>query len=1027
MAQLSTNFLEQIAEHYLPLFNHQPSKVKFIFPSRRAILFFKHYLGQKAERPIFAPECLTVNELLLSLQDELEQAEEAELLFLLYQAYAEARAMEDIEPFEEFLYWGRIILSDFDTIDRYLAPVHGLLSNLADYRELEDDYSYLSEESRALILSYWERLGRKISTKGEEQETLREKFLAFYYSLLPTYQLFTERLLAMGIAYEGMIYKRVAQSMDSIADRLAEEGRHLVFVGLFDISPSEEKIFRTLYKRNLAEFCWDEQVQPLQPNTDNPQAPAHPCRLMYERIRTHLGQVKGAWCDPYTQRSYLPQSVTAISTSYAVGQVKALPELLSQLIPADQVDGSSPQLSTAIILANDGLLFPVIGSIPEHYTALNISLGYPLDRTPIAVFISSWTQLIEASTTGRYTSDRVLDLLSHQLLCQHYPLLEALSDRIHGGSLFYLSAEWLQDQYQQLQSRLEVPATERLPICQVLFSPHRVGVDFLTQLDALLEDIITHSQIEGSEDDEEEAEDQVSQEHSAEALIPLSLFDAEFILHFRSLIERLLGLLRVYNLQQIGTSTVLKLLEGLSSGITIPFQGNPLKGLQVMGLLESRLLHFPNLIYIGATDGDLPQSQSKISLIPHDLRRGYQLPQRSDEQAAATYRFYQSIAGVEHLTVLYSGTVSRYIMQLEYLYNVPVTHLTAEAKPEGQQAQALTASKNNSEIQQALAQYLSADPDAPALSPTAIITYLNCPLRFYYQTIRGIREWQEPEQLLTDNKFGDVFHEVISLLYKPYEDGKELPAHLYERYLKSPDALLPNVRGAYTHLYNPKHPSHLPISTPLQGLSELNSQLILQYLISQLQHDQSTPNLHYISGELKISGAYILTPQGRRVNLKGTIDRIDSLGSAHSPSPYIRILDYKTGKDKKQPIHSTERMLERISEHKAMVQTLIYCELLLSYGGKYARYQARDLHPGLLLMRQLSEKEGDYEVGYKLSKELSKELGRETLESYESIRGDFLHSLGRRLDELFDVDQPFVQCSSTDYCKTCPFRLSCGR
>lgn len=1020
MAQSANNFLEQIAEHYLPLFDHQPSKVKFIFPSRRAILFFQHYLAQKAERPIFAPECLTVNELILSLQDELELADEAELLFLLHQSYSEARAMEDVEPFEEFLYWGRIILSDFDTIDRYLAPVCGLLTNLAEYREIEDDYSYLTEESKNLILSYWERLGRKLSTESEEQSALRNKFLAFYQSLHPTYLSFTERILGMGIAYEGLIYKRVAQAIESIADRLSDAGTHLIFVGLFDISPSEEKIFRTLYKRGLAEFCWDEQVHPLQHPTDNPQAPAHPCRLMYERIRSHLGQVKGAWCDPYAQRSYLPQRVTAISTSYIVGQVKALPQLLEQLIPQDEEEGTSPNLSTAIILSNDGLLFPVIGSIPERYSALNISMGYPLDRTPIAVFISSWTQLIEASSSsGRYTSDRVLDLLSNQLLSQHYPLLEQLSDRIHGGGLFYLTAEWLQTQYQSLQTQQDVAETDRLPICQVLFSPHRVGVDFLTQLDTLLEDIITHSQIEGTEQEEEEAQEEPAESSAEQRLITLSLFDAEFILHYRSLIERLLGLLRLYGYQQVGTSTILKLLDGLSSGITIPFQGNPLKGLQVMGLLESRLLHFPNLIYIGATDGDLPKSQSKVSLIPHDLRQGYQLPQRSDEQAAATYRFYQSIAGVEHLTVLYSGTISRYIMQLEYLYKVHVEHLTAEAKPEGQQASPLIVSKERADVQQSLYQYLSPALDAPALSPTAIITYLNCPLRFYYQTILGIRERQEPEQLLTDNKFGDVFHEVISLLYKSYEDGRQIPQSLYDRYLKAPNTLLPNVRGAYTHLYNPKHPSTLPITTPLQGLSELNCQLIVQYLISQLQLDQSTPNLHYISGELKISNAYILTPKGRRVNLKGTIDRIDSLGPADAPHPHIRILDYKTGKDKKQDIQSAKRMLEQISEHKAMVQTLIYCELLLSYGGKYARYQASHLHPGLLLMRQLSEQDNSYDVGYTLE--------RKPLESYESIRTDFLAAIGSRLDELFDAEKPFTQCQSSDYCKTCSFRLSCGR
>lgn len=1020
MEQSPINFLEQIAEHYLPLFNHQPSRVKFIFPSRRAILFFKHYLGQKAEQPIFAPECLTVNEFILSLQDELELAEETELLFLLHQAYSEVRAMEDVEPLEEFLYWGRIILGDFDTIDRYLAPVRGVLTNLADYKELEDDYSYLSEESRALILSYWSQMGRKLSSEHEEQNTLREKFLAFYSSLHPTYQLFTERLLNMGIAYEGLIYKCVAQDIDRIADRLTEADTRLVFVGLFDISTSEEKIFRTLYKRDLAEFCWDEQVHPLKQGADNPQASPHPCRLMYERIRRHLGQVKGAWCDPYNQRSYLPKRVTAISTSSVVGQVKAIPELLDQLIPKAEDDADSPELSSAIILANDGLLFPVIGSIPSRYSTLNISLGYPLDRTPISVFISSWTQLVEASASGRYTSDRVLDLLSHQLLCQHYPLLEQLSDRIHTGGLFYLSAEWLQAQYQSLQTQEETQTNSRLPICQVLFSPHRVGIDFLMQLDNLLEDIITHSLIEGAQEEEEEEEELDEDKQSAEAkLVPLSLFDAEFILHYRSLIERLRGLLRLYNYQQVGTSIVLKLLDGLSSGITIPFQGNPLKGLQVMGLLESRLLHFPNLIYIGATDGDLPKGQSKISLIPHELRQGYQLPQRSDEQAAATYRFYQSIAGIEHLTVLYSGTLSRYIMQLEYLYNVDVEHLTAEARPEGQQASPLTINKELSNIQESLNKYLAPTADALALSPTAIITYLNCPLRFYYQSILGIRERQEPEQLLTDNKFGDVFHEVISLLYKPYEDGKEIPQSLYAQYLKSPSSLLPLVRGAYTHLFNPKHPSNLKINSPLQGLSELNSQLICQYLISQLQHDKSTPNLHYISGELKVSNAYIKTPKGRRVNLKGTIDRIDSIGPAHTPSPYIRILDYKTGKDKKLTIHSATQMLERISEYKAIVQTLIYCELLLSYGGAYSRYQPCDLHPGLLLMRQLNEGDGYYEVGYT--------LGKEPLESYECIRTNFLEALGSKLDELFDIDKPFEQCQSSDYCKTCSFRLSCGR
>ena len=1022
-------FLHQVATHYYQQGANQLSKCRFIFPSKRAITFFRHHLSQLAtDQPLFAPRMETVSDFVRQLHPEAQVLDKTALLFELYQCYRAIRSErgETSESFDEFLYWGNIILKDFETCDRYLVRTDHLYRNLRDFKEISDDFSYLDDEARALIQRFWGELPSLQSLKEENDESPKKRFLSFWECLHPLYNRFTARLYELGYVYDGLLYRWAAEHPEHVLDQL-EEGERLVFVGLFYLTPSERKLFKTLKTSGRAAFCWDAAVEVVHDAT-------HPASKYFQKLLKDFGQVEGTWKDGAPGK-HLPQEIQVIECSSLLAQVKGLPSLLQEM----DLSSDSECLETAIILPDEGLLLPTASSIPEDIGSINITLGYPLDRTPIALMLKRWIALLTLNlkrreSSVRYPADQLLSLLGQGLITAHCPEATQLMERIRKSKRFFLPAK---DLWQQENESV---------LLHLLLDPLSEESDPLQRIEALLTHLIQRAQErarEDASDDELTPSDVPLEKEERENNEGLSPFDLEFIHHYLRLINRLQGLIEQHQMQ-LGHEAMIHLLEGLVGTVTIPFEGDPLQGLQVMGLLETRLLHFPTMVYLSAQEGALPPKQYSDTLIPYTLRRGFGLPTgRADEDPGQDYTFFQSIARAKQLTFVVApnsegynlGEESRYISLLQYIYGCTIQRRPLHLEAQVEETMPIIKQKEGA-LWDAFVQRTTTDPrtateqkDISPLSPSSLSKYVACPLRFYYEYICRYREPESPNLLLAANEFGTILHRVMEECYRDLtQRTKEVAAErltfttitqeMIEKLLKSKGELSRRVKSVYCQALK------LDPNRPLSSLSSIYCQTIERYARELLTWDSAHTDFGYAASESKVYAAFSL-PDATTVYFGGTIDRIDEVEGRY------RVVDYKTGGDKisiskTQGAGSDFRWVDKLfdTDYKAILQTLIYCAGLAQTKG----LDERKIYPAIFRFRG---EDGLMKLANKYQPLISLPTGEKHKKkafSYHEMKESFEPFLIEEiLTGLYDTEVPFTQTENLKRCLHCPFALSCGR
>ena len=1022
-------FLHQVATHYYQQGANQLSKCRFIFPSKRAITFFRHHLSQLAtDQPLFAPRMETVSDFVRQLHPEAQVLDKTALLFELYQCYRAIRSErgETSESFDEFLYWGNIILKDFETCDRYLVRTDHLYRNLRDFKEISDDFSYLDDEARALIQRFWGELPSLQSLKEENDESPKKRFLSFWECLHPLYNRFTARLYELGYVYDGLLYRWAAEHPEHVLDQL-EEGEQLVFVGLFYLTPSERKLFKTLKTAGRAAFCWDAAVEVVHDAT-------HPASKYFQKLLKDFGQVEGAWKDGAPGK-HLPQEIQVIECSSLLAQVKGLPSLLQEM----NLSSDSECLETAIILPDEGLLLPTASSIPEDIGSINITLGYPLDRTPIALMLKRWIVLLTLNlkrreSSVRYPADQLLSLLGQGLITAHCPEATQLMERIRKSKRFFLPAKEL---WQQENESV---------LLHLLLDPLSEESDPLQRIEALLTHLIQRAQErarEDASDDELTPSDVPLEEEERENNEGLSPFDLEFIHHYLRLINRLQGLIEQHQMQ-LGHEAMIHLLEGLVGTVTIPFEGDPLQGLQVMGLLETRLLHFPTMVYLSAQEGALPPKQYSDTLIPYTLRRGFGLPTgRADEDPGQDYTFFQSIARAKQLTFVVApnsegynlGEESRYISLLQYIYGCTIQRRPLHLEAQVEETMPIIKQKEGA-LWDAFVKRTTTDPrtateqkDIIPLSPSSLSKYVACPLRFYYEYICRYREPETPNLLLVANEFGTILHRVMEECYRDLtqrtkDDRAErltfttITKEMIDKILKSKGELSRRVKSAYCQALK------LDPKRPLSSLSSIYCQTIERYARELLTWDSAHTDFGYAASESKVYAAFPLS-DATTVYFGGTIDRIDEVDGRY------RVVDYKTGGDKisitkPRGAGSDFRWVDKLfdTDYKAILQTLIYCAGLAQTEG----LDEHKIHPAIFRFRG---GDGLMKLTTKYQPLISLPVGEKQAKeavSYHEMKESFEPFLIEEiLTGLYDTEVPFTQSEDLKPCRYCPFALSCGR
>lgn len=956
-------FLYQVASLFYEKWEAEVSRLAFVFPNRRTGLFFQKYLSEVADTPLFSPTILTINDLFIQLSGK-QSADRISMLFILYDIYI--RQSGSTETFDEFLYWGEMLLNDFDDIDKYMANARMLFSNVTDLREIENDFDFLSDEQIAAIRSFWSSFYPRGDTPNQQQ------FLAVWQVLYDLYEEFRATLAAEGKGYEGMIFREVVESMErgESPDLPYEQ---IVFVGLNALSVSEERFLAQLQKREIADFYWD-YVSDKVTDPDNKAS-----YFVSRNLKSFPSSMK------LPPEEKVKTEIEVIGIPSGIGQAKYVYTLLSDWCKEAEMS-SEEALRTAVILPDEHLLIPVLNAIPEQIRRINVTMGYPLAGTPVASLIE---YILALQKNVRYIDRNplfyfrdVLPVLNHRYILSTSPeIISSLVKEITENNKIYISHTEL----------------EKTPLLEILFTPVTGVEAFSDYLIKVLEEL--NKVMSALSDEEEEDAPQRTND-----------LEQEFIFHYFTTVNRMKEVMKDARIE-MKIDTFFRLLKRVTDTITIPFHGEPLSGLQIMGVLETRALDFDRLIILSMNEGIFPQRKAANSFIPYNLRRGFGLPTYEHQDSVWAYHFYRLIERASHVSLLYdtrsnglqTGEVSRFVHQLHYHYEVPMRDKLVVYNVSSSKTPPLAVPKRE-DIMRRLDAYRKGG--SKAISASAINTYLDCPLKFYFSVVEGIREEEEVSETIESDVFGSILHKVMEELYKPFQ-GKMVTVDLLKAIRKDTALLTGAIARAFASEF-----FKTEVVRSLTGQNYLIGEMIRKYVEKILERDGKLTPFVYIESERKINGLISLSDHSE-IRLKGFIDRVDEVLDA------IRIIDYKSGSGT-TTFSSIESLFnkEEKDRAKAVMQVFMYCWMY----AHFTENKGKTIQPGIYYVRSLFSDPFDPSVYHRIERGKS-----EKVEDFSGYAQAFEEGLRGCLDEIFNPEIPFTQTPTGKACSYCPFKGICGK
>ena len=953
-------FLARLADHLYEVYGDNISEQMIVFPNRRAGIFFNNYLNRQVSQPIFSPEIVTISDF-FARQTDLHVADPLTLVFYLYEIYREVTGSE--ESFDDFYFWGEMLVNDFDDIDKYNVDAVGLFQNISDLKEIDLLFQDYDEESREHMTGFWRSLSNRDKTPNQNE------FLRIWQSLFPIYEKFRQRLRSEGVAYEGMVYRETAQRIKEKKLQLKHDG-DIILAGFNALNRCEEILFSFFRETGKARFYWDYDRYYL----DDPQQEAG--LFMRKNLKKFPQAASLGGESGFMQH---PPHIEIINVPSQVGQAQvASSQLMKIPVPDRQFDDA------AVVLCDEGLLLPVLGALPQQIGKVNVTMGFPVNASPAYSLVN---QLIELQRNIRKHEEsvfyykNVLALLGHQLVSGIEPeISRKLTEEIISQNMVYLPAKKLQ-QTSFLSLIFQLPQT----------------IDAYS--DYFLE--ILRSVFTRLPSDENESRHQLHKEYLFQLYLAVN--------RLKDVLEtsgkKILG-----NKNFLTRETYFRFLSQYLGGITVPFEGEPLQGLQVMGILETRTLDFRNLVILSMNDGVMPKTSAKASFIPYNLRRGFGLPSVEEMNAMYAYYFYRLLQRAENVTFVYhSGTEglfvgekSRYLYQLQMETPLDIKETSVSMEVSTLSPVPIVVQKTE-EVMVPLMPYLEGKR---ALSPSAIDKYLTCPLQFYFRYSAGLEEPDEVTEEVDARIFGNLFHDTMEALYTPFL-GNELGADdiqgLMDDEEKIQNLLLQSFRDNY---FKGGDDSKAVV---LRGRNWLVGEIVKKYVRQVLELDKKRAPFSIEGLEGKFKADFPLSDGERTVLVGGKVDRIDKHDGV------LEILDYKTGKaDLSFTMLDDLFDQEKTNRNKAALQTLIYAAVVHAN-----RKSEGIIQTGIYALRRIFEKDFQPTV-------TSKELGNQPV-NYVEHQEVFNEKLVRLLEEIFDTNVPFVQTEKEETCRYCAYKNICRR
>jgi ATP-dependent helicase/nuclease subunit B len=996
-APVSTRtFLAEVAHELLATHDDDTlADLVVIVPTRRAVVYLKNELALATPdgQALWAPRIAAMEDYMVE-RAGVQIEEPIALQLLLFDIF---RGIDSDLNFDRFVGWSGLLLQDFSNLDQ----------NLAETKEV---FQYLSE---AKALERWDLDPERGKTDG------LARYFTFWGQLARVYSELKRRLRAQHLAYPGLAYREATKKLQAeLRDPARPLPAHHVFVGLGGLSKAEEKFINLLRKAGRAELYFD--ADPFYLERDSPN-----------RAGQHLRRYWQKWDlprDSFTLQEHLrgrPHHIRLLGVANASMQGKLAGQLLSE---ARQ---RNPDATVAVVLPDETLLLPVLHGLPadEIVPDFNVTMGLSFQSTALFNLVDL---LFEVHLTGiregepgrdygvpKYHHLAVSKLLAHPFLRRYQQYLnDQPEEPQYHGLLDHICNQIVK------KHLVLLPATELLrlgeghPLIEALFKTWDNCDNIIAAcytLIKLLKQVYEH-------------------DHSA--------IEAEYLYLFYTLVRQLDSAFSCQE-QRLSVRSFRRFLYEQMRNTRLPFAGEPLAQVQIMGLLETRALDFDHVIILSCNENALPAPKRQNSLFPYDVLTEFKLPTYADAEATAAYNFWRLLQRAGRVDLVHvlpgaegvrTGERSRFLRQLEFDLAAQNPMLTLEdqvvevqpdsiASTSPQAADSAPASELSNDL------VLHKDPTMLAalrgvlergLSPSALNEYLACTLKFYFSRLARFQENEEVEEALGADGFGTVVHDALEHLLKPFELlGRELTA------ADLPD-LLKKVPAEVNRQLRQEEADRQ--ARPDDGLNHVLGQVAVRLIRKYLESLPGQPGvlpLRIVAQETEMAATVFADIPGEAeplpVRLFGRADRIDAL-----PDGRRRVVDYKTGlveqrelnlRGKIKPLtaaETVERLLTESSSGADKVRQLWLYRFMLESdvrhpappGSEAAILSMRKIEEGLLTAPLDFITEGTNEPDFlRASAGLVARLARRVLDPTEAIR---------KTDDL-------AKC---DYC---PYKGICAR
>ena len=985
---MNKTFLEYVAEDIISKYGTDLSRIAVVFPNKRAALFLNEHLARLAGQPVWSPAYITISDLFRQHTD-LKTADPIKLICDIHKSFTKCTGID--ETLDHFYGWGQLLLADFDDIDKNMADADSIFCNLKDIHEL-DDISYLDNEQKEMLKRFFANFSDDIDSE------LKKRFLSLWSHFGDIYHDYNRRLTEQGIGYEGAIYRKVA----------SEETLHLkydkyLFVGFNLLQKVERVLFSRLMKEGKAKFYWDfdEYYMPSTPHhlTTSPSPFPSGGALKGGALVSSAPTNLTTSTSQHLNISDFPNELDNTDRDiYANMRRPKRIRFISSPTENAQARFASNWLlendrykagrKTAIVMCDESILLPIMHSLPPEADKVNITSGFPLAMTPVASLVML---LFDLYTLGLRKKGTTLN--------PHY--LKKLMAHPYAHHLTISTPQHLNTSTPQ----------------------HLTTSTILHHIATLMKQVGIATKPEG------------------DALTQESVF------RMYTILNRLTTLADSGDLL-VDNTTLRRLVSQLVSSSSIPFHGEPVVGVQIMGVLETRNIDFDHLLLLSCNEGNMPKGINDSSFIPYTIRKAHHLTTIDNKVAIYSYYFHRLLQRAGDITIAYNnstdnghtGEMSRFMLQLLVESGQQIDHYSLTAKNQPTPLMPKPIEKDETA--------LSKLQEMSRLSPSAINTYIRCKLAFYYQYIAHIKEPDSDPETIDNRLFGNIFHRAAYLIYKDITDRSPLieKAHI-QAYLSNRTLLANVVDRAF----------QAEQCTANNGLQIINREVIIQYITKLLKIDQQLCPFSILAmeeeakvytslsftipsegalvggygipaiptqptcsvGALK-GGALVSSAPTKQYNLTigGIIDRLDILTDRQTGKPRIRVVDYKTGNQPSSPIKNIEEIFDpnniRSKHSNYYLQAILY-SLIVSRSERW-NPAGHPVSPALLFIKQAPANHYDPTLL----------IDKHPISDVTVYEEEFLTKLKHTLADIYSPDTPFTPTDDRKKCELCPYRMLCG-